>query len=394
MAFGFGSALDSIGDAVSDLGAAVGLNNSPNPNKPKDPIYTAAKNANVFGSNKKAPWEIVGTDWHKVYSYQFVVRESNEDDTAAAATPQASGSLWSTITSTVSAAFAAAPSQASNALGTGGAGDAGNIYYYALPIPPQTYVEKMVTASQATPTFGGVVEETNKNVFFNISMGGTTGIAVTRGATNVPGGRDKMASIFRDSIKSTGLMSGAMAQVNAVISQVGGIADQAIQAGTALANGDIGGAAAAAVQAMQTKLLPAMPYAGSAVDKDTNGFTEAEELVRFLYTYSALKDKKPDKYSLSFRNFKTGREYRCVVRDIQLQRSVQDPMLTRYSLALQCWDAKPISDSDKSEAEYDRFGPGGDLYPSVLINLDQMYKLNVAMSSDYSADDTVGVLLG
>lgn len=381
-----GVALDALGDAAADLAGSFGFS-LPN-NKPVDPIYTEAKTKEVFSEGKSTPWEIVGTDWHKVYAYQFVIAklETPAQDTAQP------GNFFTNF-----GGIGAAITAAVSAIGIETSGESTpptDYFYYTLPIPPQSYNEKMVIASQATATIGGVVEETNKNVFWNISMGGTTGIAVTRGATDVTNGRNKMATIFRDTIKTTGLMSGALAQVNSVLSQVGGIADQVIQTGTALANGDIGGAAAAAVQAAQTKLLPAMPYAGSAVDRETNGFTEAHELMRFLYTYSALRDSNPDGYHLFFRNYKTGKQFRCIIQDLSLQQSVQDPMLVRYTIVLKCWDVVPLSEAEKSKAEYDRFGPGGDLYPSALINLDQMNKLNGILNGNASADETLNVLLG
>jgi hypothetical protein len=384
-----GVALDALGDAAADLAGAFGF--SLTDNKPIDPVYKEAKDKKAFGEGVTTPWEIVGTDWHKVYGYQFVIAKL---ETPAQAQPNP-GSNFFTNFAGFGAAIESAFDAAVSAIGLSEeSSPVSDYFYYTLPIPPQSYNEKMVIASQATATIGGVVEETNKNVFWNISMGGTTGIAVTRGATDVTNGRNKMATIFRDTIKTTGLMSGALAQVNSVLSQVGGIADQVIQTGTALANGDIGGAAAAAVQAAQVKLLPAMPYAGSAVDRETNGFTEAHELMRFLYTYSALRDTNPDGYHLFFRNYKTGKQFRCVIQDLSLQQSVQDPMLVRYTIVLKCWDVTPLTEAEKSKAEYDRFGPGGDLYPSALINLDQMNKLNGILNGNVSADETLNTLLG
>ena len=362
---------DTLGDAAKDLAGVFGAKGLPS----ADQIYKEAKGLFPPGSNAAAagasfPWFIDGTDWYKVFAYQFVVSTGGDPTVPKGKSfgdifnKEATGGLISQL-----GEFAAskAPIVPKSEL------------IYALPIPPQSLVIRMIPASQATPTVGGVVEETSGNTFWLINMSGTTGIAVTRSAD---GGtkRAEVAKQFRDKITTTGLMSGPLAGVNAAISKIGGIADSAIGVGAALASGDITGAINAGVDGANNALLPPLPYSGSGVDRETNGYTEAMELHRFLYTYSKLKGVKPSQYSLSFRNYKTNQEWDCILQDFQLQQSAQSPMLYKYSITLKCWGVRPPG-GDRSKAEFDRFGPNGDLNQVSVIDPMQMAKLGKSMIS-------------
>jgi hypothetical protein len=155
--------------------------------------------------------------------------------------------------------------------------------------------------------------------------------------------------------------------------------------------GNLGDAASGVVGAVNSALLPPPPYAGSAVSQDSNGYTEIQELHRFLYTYSQLKQQSPTKYGLKFRNYKSNQEWKCVLQDFQIQQSAANPMLYKYSIALKCWNVGIPGDRDK--AEYDRFGPGGDLAAVATIDPVQMIKLYGALTNKISGN-SFSFLLG
>lgn len=392
--------IDTLKDAAKDLAGAFGvkIGGGIDPIYQEDALEGAFPNGDVTTDGFSVPWSIDGTDWYKVFAYQFAVVAFVEEPTSefASQVAEAAGQL--------------AGGQAAFAAAVGSTQDQGSVqdafdqafaaaadetisefvdreFLYTLPIPPQAMTTKMIPASQATATIGGVVEETGANVFWMITMSGTTGIGVTRGDD----GRGKVAKKFRDKIATTGLLSGPLAGVNSVLSKVGGVADQFMDAGNAALNGDIGGATGGLVGALNTALLPALPYAGSGVDRDTNGFTEMQELHRFLYTYSKLKAASPQTYALRFRNYKTNQQWQCILQDFQIQQSAQNPMLQRYTITLKCWDVKPIGADDRASAEFDRFGAGGDLKPVSTISLDDMLKFKDAL---FNKKNSVDILLG
>lgn len=315
--FGFDQAIDTIADGLQDLAGALGFDVASNP---EGAIYAKAQQA----FNEGLAWEFKGSDWYKVFGYQFVVLDS-------AGTP---------------------PQE----------------LIYTLPIPPQSINVRMIPASQATPTIGGVVEETNANVFWLINLAGTTGIAVSRQG-NGADKRHKMAKQFRDTIGTTGLLSGALAGINTAISQVGGTIDGVVNSAQAIASGNVAGGVSGLVGSFNNLFLPGLPYSGSAVDSDTNGYTEIQEFHRFLYTYSKLKGKFPDRFRLFFRSYKTNQQWQCIVQDFTIQQSANDPMLYRYNIALKAWDVRSAKTTEDLDDEaFDRFGPEGDLQSVNLIN--------------------------
>lgn len=324
MPFGFDQAIDSISDGLGDLASAFGFNITGKSNKDGDLYGYAESYIEELSSKNGQAWTFKGSDWYKIFGYQFVVQVLDED------------------------------------------GNSIDELIYTLPIPPQSISIRMIPASQATATFGGVVEETSENVFWLMNLVGTTGIAVSRQETGSKK-RFKMAKQFRDSISTTGLLSGALAGVNAAISKIGGAADALIDMGKAVADGDVAGATGGLVGAFNTAFLPALPYAASSVDQDTNGYTEIQELHRFLYTYSKLKSKQPKTFQLKFRCYKTNQEWTCILQDFNIQQSAQNPMLYRYNIALKGWGVTEPAKGDDSAA-FDRFAPGGDLQPVNLVN--------------------------
>lgn len=332
----------SIGDvksAINKGAEALGV---------KSPFDTSTTSATsleeAFTKDAKGnTWTINGADWYQVYGYQFSINMSDGKTTTA------------------------------------------DKFTFTLPIPPQSFMVKPVMATRATPTIGGVVEETSPVTFWMIQMQGTTGIATARGQGD-EANRKEMAKSFRDNITTTGLLSGLSANLNKVVSKIGGVADQAIDAfGRVKGAFDdkknplsaIPEAAAGFVGAANTALLPPLPYSTSAVSQNGNGFTEAQELQKFFYMYSKIKGQSPDKYSLKFKCYKTNQEWQCIVKEFSLQISAQNPNLYKYSISLQGWDCKAISDKDK--IAFDRLSPTGDLKSVNTITSKSAKKLSTKL---------------
>lgn len=286
-------------------------------------------------------WQVVGEDWYKVYPYQFEVVVSSTTQKTAGVTD-----MLAKI--------------------KGGKGTEAS-YFYTLPIPPQSLAVKPIMASKVTATMGGVVEETSPITFWMLQMAGAFG----------PGlGRDeddqtmytRMASQFRTSVSTTGLLSGISANLQGAVNKVGGMVDSLAGIAGGFQDGaaaGFAGAAGAVTGALNSTLTPPQIFGGSAVNQLSNGFTDAQEFSRFIYMYSKLKAAHPDEYSLYFISHKTKQKWQVVIREFSLQQSHQNPMMYRYTVALQGWDVK---EPNKQEKAFDRFGPNGDLAPVLSFN--------------------------
>ena len=283
-------------------------------------------------------------------------------------------------------------------------------FIYTLPIPPSALSIKLVPASQATATFGGVVEETSETVFWMIQLQGTTGTAISRnlgaggirdmGSTFGRGtkkvssaDRTSMAKKFRDTIETTGLLAGAFASIEGAALKAGNIADSLIGIKDDLT---LGGVVGRVTGAMNAAFTPNLPYGKSGVNDVTNGYTEINELHRFLAAYSAFKEKFPKNYSLNFYNHKDKQKWRVVLQDFNVQKSSQNPFLYRYQMVFKGWDMSDSTEGGKKDiAAYNRFGSDGDLKPvntlSLAKTIDQFGKLKKAHMSGLSGSNNKSV---
>lgn len=228
--------------------------------------------------------KIIPTEWYQIFPYQFVVIDAKND-----------------------------PEKKS-----------GDRYIYSLPIPPESIQLSMVPASRATATLGGVVEETSENVFWQINMSGTTGIAIGKQNNDV-----NPATIFRSTISTTGLLSG----LGAAVQQVFGQAQNIVNSVTS--GGSIGGSVAGLLSGVTQ---PPLPYSKSSVNNTSNGYSEINSLHKFLFAYSALKDREPNRWFLYFINHKQDQKMRISLKGFNIQQSAQEPYLYRYRISIQGWD--------------------------------------------------------
>ena len=163
-------------------------------------------------------------------------------------------------------------------------------YIYTLPIPPEQIVTQVIPASQVTPTLGGAVEETSKNVFWTINLTGTTGVAIGRelGKTHLLPKADQ----FRATNGKGNFLQ------NIANNFLGGLSNTL----NAVTDGISGGITSAA----ENLLLTRNYFSRSAVPAQTtsNGYLEIQYLQYFLDYYSILKDKDPKNWELYFYNYK------------------------------------------------------------------------------------------
>lgn len=231
----------------------------------------------------------------------------------------------------------------------------------------------MVSASSVTPTLGGVVEETTANVFWDIVMSGTTGTAIGKSGNTAsrlnPGNDVRTATVFRERISTTGELSGIMGALRSGAAKVGQQADRLIGAFNAAKSGNVSGAIGQVSGAVQDALLPTPNFTASAVSRTKNGFSEIQEMHRFLLVYSRLKGAFPNRYFLKFRMFKTQQEWMCSIQDFQISQNANNPMMYKYNIQLRCWKVGGIDAKTVNAAAYDRFAPGGDLSAVNILNV-------------------------
>jgi len=277
-------------------------------------------------------WTVTGENWYKYFGYLFSVKKENTGSEAH----------W---------------------------------FHYMLPIPPQSYVCKPIMPSQVTPSLGGVIEEVSAVKFWLISMEGTTGIAGGRDSDDEQ--REKLQTKFRDTVATTGLLSGAFAQVTGNVNKVASMVDRGIDI---IKDPSLQNAAYQLKGAVNDAFTPPIPYASSAVHGKHNGFVEAYALKKFFYVYHMLKSYAAKDFSLYFTNIKTDQSWKIIVKDFHLQQNAQNPFLIRYNINLQAWDvgrAKRIEGINDNTKDFDRFGAYGDLgeVNSVNLNSDKIQNI-------------------
>lgn len=326
-----GKAVDAIGTVGDKLGIDLPITSN---NLNETPIVSEFFGR--FPGSEKEIWSVQGQDWYKVFGYQFVIEQRNPPSPEKK--NSASGLLASATSSLASAGFNL-PAVNTAVI---------KRYNYTLPIPPQAFIVKPIMANRITPTIGGVVEEVSPVTFWMITMSGTTGTAIGRqGNTNDD--FKQIASKFRQNISTTGLLSGIAQQANSILNKTGNFIDQ-------VTTGGIGNV----VGAVNNALTPNLPYSGSGVDPESNGFVEMQNLEKFLYIYQKLKFNHPSEYDLYFVCHKTRQKWKVAVKDFSVQQNAQNPHLYRYQIQLQGWDVSNSAFSGE-RIEFDRFGQNGDL---------------------------------
>lgn len=250
------------------------------------------------------------------------------------------------------------------------------VTYYSLPIPPEALAYQMVSASQLIPTLGGVVEETSATVFWQITLSGTTGIAIGRRYSEEKDQLDLPASQeqnFRKILKG-GILANTFNKAANIYNAVAGVAAAGYSANGML--GILEGLASTAqrfnTSAVKTELAPS--DAGQKVadmfnidlspirngDSATNGYVEIHLLHNFLNAYSHLKETNPNTTELFFESHKDNMQWQVIVKAFSFQKNAAQPYLYRYSIALQGFDLKEVGE-DGGRVAIDRFGPDGDL---------------------------------
>lgn len=249
------------------------------------------------------------------------------------------------------------------------------VTYYSLPIPPEALGYQMVSTSQLIPTLGGVVEETSATVFWQITLSGTTGIAIGRRYSEEKDQLDLPASQeqnFRKILKG-GILANTFNKAANVFNAVTGVAAAGYSASGML--GILEGLASTAqrfnASAVKTNLAPSdagqkvadmlnidlSPVRGG--DSATNGYVEIHLLHNFLNAYSYLKEKNPETTELFFESHKDNMQWQVIVKAFSFQKNAAQPYLYRYNIALQGFDLKEVG--AEGRVAIDRFGPDGDL---------------------------------
>ena len=315
----------------------------------------AQNNSNLSGA--RSLYRVSADDWYKTFPYRFVIKWNNNGKTQ-------------------------------------------RILYYSLPIPPESLSYQMVSASQLTPTLGGVVEETSQNLFWQISLAGTTGIAISRAYQNPKDnpefsydyannpyaaeplfssqktieGLDEPASQeanFRKILKG-GIFANTLNKLSNIKDAVSGAIDDpqsgmyGLLEGLASTNQRFNKSAVpTSITESRTEItdiggISAFQDVASKANASTNGYVEIHILHNFLNAYSKLKEIYPEDVSLYFESQKDNMQWQVIVKGFGFQKSAAQPYLYKYNISLQGFDLKETGEFGKRKV-VDRFGPNGDL---------------------------------
>lgn len=331
---------DAINDALDD--------NKQIAKQSLNDFFTLASD-NKYGPpvSSSGVYTVSPKDWYKTFPYRFVVEKKSEDD----------------------------PNKIEK-------------YYYSLPIPPESLSYQMISASQLTPTLGGVVEETSENVFWQISLSGTTGISIGR-QYGRPGINEKsglpkntkdkldMPALKEENFRTV-LKGGIIANTANTVSNLASDAVDILDDPIAGAFAAFEALATTAQRFRRSGVIttvaddnPFLNAAAKAANIDpkligevdaTNGYVEIHLLHNFLIVYSKLKEKSPEEYNLFFESHKDNMKWQIAVRSFVFQKNANQPHLYKYNIGLQGFNLTPSADSDtRKKLAVDRFGPGGDL---------------------------------
>jgi len=245
-----------------------------------------------------------------------------------------------------------------------GLGPTASPYIYSLPIPPDSLNYSLVSASNVTATLGGVVEETTENVFWQVSLSGTMGIAPSRSDTDLqPNPEDG----FRQSYNAGGILGRV---VNSVLGGLSSVTQRLDAAGGAISQASnvfkssTGGDTTPAFDKLAGALENQPWFTRSAVNgltKGSNGYTEIHKLHLFLNLYAKLKDDFPNTYKLYFVSQKDNIRWQVILKGFSIQKSVNQPMLYRYNMQFQGFNMERATSNGGTRTPVDRFGPKGDL---------------------------------
>lgn len=241
----------------------------------------------------------------------------------------------------------------------------GSTFRWQLPIPPEQFSVSPIAANSITASLGGVVEEYSPDLFYDIQLSGTTGVATPK-----PIGLDENPIDVAKDILSAGRYKQtdyrAVLDTNDALSA---IADVALRAAENVVDAatDVGNAtgaketAKALLDATQNRPL----YNRSAINKEYNGYTAIQQLRQILAAYAALKASAPkDKpITLYLINWKDKQMWKVAVRGrITIAKSASRPMLYYYQIPLIGWEQDaPHVGVGETPMNMDRFGKNGDI---------------------------------
>lgn len=273
-----------------------------------------------------------------------------------------------------------------------------------LPIPPQNLSIQSLNATEATSTMGGVVEEVSEQVFWMITLVGTTGLATRVSNTRTAeGDRGELNQELETSGRSEYLdISGEGNLLGRTASTVISALDKAtnllaLTPEVTLPFAKYGSAVQSPKDAIEqltqdpSRQRDPMTELGNKLlsigtsgimgieDKSSpyaNGFAWDQMLRQFFLIYQREKAKRPQDYALYFVDAKSNARYRCIPKAVQFSKTSSNPFISQYNITLKAWDlhgADDPNDPNRSARAKpsDRFN--GDLKEVYSVNLTGVY---------------------
>ena len=228
----------------------------------------------------------------------------------------------------------------------------GESFSFYLPINPMNIVITTHFATNIIATAYGTVEEHSEQRYFDIIISGTTGLA----PKNI-GIIHDTNSLFLSSLLKVATTSVPFLKMsNIPDGQPGRLSETLFQVNTGgFFNRTKQLALNAAKKAMSVLPFGSSEYDSGVLDKHS-GYVAFHNFYRFLVAYKKEILNSDGKYKIGehpiqFINYKDNNQYNVAINNFQLNRSADDPMLYKYTIAMRGYDLRTIGIEKKFEID-------------------------------------------
>lgn len=238
-----------------------------------------------------------------------------------------------------------------------------NSFY--LPISPSNLTISTPFATNIVATLYGVVEEHSEQKYYDIVVSGTTGLAPknykyvndektdSNGSTQVKSTPKKTKISFASVIKKASQIVGISADTKKSIDANDPTSSGRL--GYPVSNASLGGFFSKTTELLKGIVSKVKSIANeiksndsyeSGIDSTKSGYIAFHNLYRFLLSHKKnvlTDDIDVKRQPIQFINYKDNNQYDVAIRNFQVVKSVDDPMLYKYTITMRGYNLSKIT---------------------------------------------------